>query len=268
VTTTNRVTSGGRSFRYLESGAGWPVVLVHAFPLNADMWRPQLRRTPSGFRFIAPDLRFFGESGGDPGDPPTMDDYAADIVGLLDALGIDRAVIGGLSMGGYVTFALFRAAPERFAAMVLADTRSQADTPAGRDARRTMTELVRSQGVGAVADQMLPKLLGDTTRRENAGVVDVVRQIIESNNADAIAGALHALMQRPDSTPDLGRVTFPTLIVVGEEDGLTPVADSQALHKAISRSHLVVIPGAGHLSSIEDADGFSRALEDFLRSNL
>jgi pimeloyl-ACP methyl ester carboxylesterase len=141
MTTTNRVTVGGRSVRYLENGAGWPVVLVHAFPLNAEMWRPQLRHVPAGFRFIAPDLRRFGESGGDPGDLPTMDDYAADIAGLLDALEIERAVIGGLSMGGYVTFALFRAAPERFAGMVLADTRSQADTPAARDGRRTMTEL-------------------------------------------------------------------------------------------------------------------------------
>ena len=267
MTTSNRVTVGGRSFRYLESGAGWPVVLVHAFPLNAEMWRPQLRRVPEGFRFIAPDLRGFGESAGDFAQLPTMDDYAADIAGLLDALEIERAVIGGLSMGGYVTFALFRDAPERFAGLVLADTRSPADTPAGRDGRRTMTELVRSQGVGAVADQMLPKLLGETTRRENPDIADLVRQVIESNTPNAVEGALHALMHRPDSTPDLGRITSPTLIVVGEEDGLTPTADSQALHKAISRSHLVVIPGAGHLSSIEDSDGFSRALEDFLRSN-
>jgi pimeloyl-ACP methyl ester carboxylesterase len=268
MTTTNRVTVGGRSFRYLEGGAGWPVVLVHAFPLNAEMWRPQLRRVPAGFRFIAPDLRFFGESGGDAAELPTVEDYAADIVDLLDALEIERAVIGGLSMGGYVTFALFRAAPERFAGVVLADTRPQADTPAGRDARRAMTELVRSQGVGAVAEQMLPKLLGDTTRRENPGIADLVRQVIVGNSPNAIEGALNAMRHRPDSTPDLARITCPTLVVVGEEDGLTPVADSQALHEAISRSHLVVIPGAGHLSSVEDADGFSRALEDFLRSNL
>jgi pimeloyl-ACP methyl ester carboxylesterase len=131
-----------------------------------------------------------------------------------------------------------------------------------------MTELVRSQGVGAVAEQMLPKLLGDTTRRENPGIADLVRQVIVGNSPNAIEGALNAMRHRPDSTPDLARITCPTLVVVGEEDGLTPVADSQALHEAISRSHLVVIPGAGHLSSVEDADGFSRALEDFLRSNL
>jgi pimeloyl-ACP methyl ester carboxylesterase len=95
-----------------------------------------------------------------------------------------------------------------------------------------------------------------------------VRQLIEGNNPNAIEGALNAMLHRPDSTPDLSRIASPTLIVVGEEDGLTPVADSEALHEAIARSHLVVIPGAGHLSNIEDAEGFSRALEDFLRSNL
>jgi 3-oxoadipate enol-lactonase len=268
MTTTNRVTVGGRSFRYLESGAGWPVVLIHAFPLNAEMWRPQLRLVPHGFRFIAPDLRSFGESDVEAAPLPTMDDYAADIGGLLDALEIERAVIGGLSMGGYVTFALFRAAPERFSGMLLADTRSQADTPAGRESRRTMSQLVLTEGTSAVADQMIPKLLGETTRREYPDIATLVRQVIEANHPAAIEGALNALMTRPDSTPDLGRIDCPTLIVVGSEDTLTPPADSQALHEAISRSHLVVVPAAGHLSSLEDAEGFSTALEDFLRSSI
>ena len=268
MTTTNRVTVGGRSLRYLESGTGWPVVLIHAFPLNAEMWRPQLRLVPDGFRFIAPDLRCFGESDVEAGPLPTMDDYAADIARLLDALEIERAVIGGLSMGGYVTFALFRSAPERFVGMVLADTRSLADTAAGREGRRAMSELVRTKGASAVADQMIPKLLSETTRRENPDIATLVRQVIEANHPTAIDGGLHALMHRPDSTPDLGRITCPTLIVVGEDDGVTPVADSQAMHKAISRSHLVVVPAAGHLSSLEDPEAFSRALEDFLRSNI
>lgn len=268
MTTTNRVTVGGRSIRFLESGAGWPVVLIHAFPLNAEMWRPQLRRVPDGFRFIAPDLRSFGESDVEAAPLPTMDDYAADIVGLLDALEIERGVIGGLSMGGYVTFALFRAAPERFSGMLLADTRSQADTPAGRESRRAMAQLVRTEGTSAIADQMIPKLLGETTRRENPDIATLVRQVIEANHPSAIEGALNALMTRPDSTPDLGRITCPTLIVVGSEDTLTPPTDSQALHKAISRSRSVVVPAAGHLSSLEDAEGFSKALEDFLKASI
>ena len=268
MTTTNRVTVGGRSIHYLESGAGWPVVLIHGFPLNAEMWQPQLRRVPKGFRFIAPDLRSFGESDVDAASLPTMGDYAADVIGLLDALEVERCVIGGLSMGGYVTFALFRAAPERFSGMLLADTRSQADTPAGRESRQAMAQVVRTEGVRAIADQMIPKLLGETTRRENPDIATLVRQVIEANPPSAIEGALNALMTRPDSTPDLGRIACPTLIVVGGEDTLTPPADSQALHEAISRSHYAVVPAVGHLSNLEDSEGFSRTLEDFLKSSI
>ena len=268
MTTMNRVTVGGRSIRYLESGAGWPVVLIHAFPLNAEMWRPQLRRVPNGFRFIAPDLRSFGESDVEAAPLPTMDDYAADVIGLLDALEIERGVIGGLSMGGYVTFALFRAAPERFSGMLLADTRSQADTPAGRESRLAMAQLLRTAGTTAIADQMIPKLLGETTRRESPDIATLVRQVIEANHPSAIEGGLNALMTRPDSTPDLGRIACPTLIVVGSEDTLTPPADSQALHKAIGRSHYAIIPAVGHLSNLEDSEGFSRTLEDFLQSSI
>ena len=266
--TEQRTRTSAGTTRYLEAGAGWPVVLIHAFPLSADMWRSQLERVPDGWRFIAPDLRGFGPGAEAPAAPPTMDDYAADVGSLLDALEIERGVIGGLSMGGYVTFALFRRAPERFSAMVLADTRSQADTPEGRTARRTMSELVRASGVGAVADQMLPKLLGETSRRERPELAGVVRGLIEANTTSAVDGALHAMLTRPDSTPDLPRISIPALVICGEEDVLTPPADSEALHRAISRSQLVLLPGAGHLSALEDADGFSVALVNFLGSNL
>ena len=117
--------------RWLESGAGWPVLLIHAFPLNAEMWRPQLDQVPDGWRFIAPDLRGFGGSRPSGAPVASLDDYAADLEVLLDHLKIDEAVMGGLSMGGYVTFALFRRAPDRFTGMLLADTRSQADTAGG-----------------------------------------------------------------------------------------------------------------------------------------
>src|SRR5262249_4658120 len=127
----SRATIDGRTVRYLDAGSGWPVVLIHAFPLNADMWRPQLERVPEGWRFIAPDLRGFGpDAVRDPGGV-TLDDMAADVAELLDFLGIDPAVIGGLSMGGYITLALFRRAPERFSGMILADTKAQGDTAEG-----------------------------------------------------------------------------------------------------------------------------------------
>jgi pimeloyl-ACP methyl ester carboxylesterase len=260
----------GRRVRYLVGGAGWPLVLLHAFPLSADMWRPQLDDPPEGWRCIAPDLRGFGGSAGDAaGSPPvTMDDYAADVEGLLNELEIERAVIGGVSMGGYVTFALFRQAPERFSGFVLADTRASADTPEGRQARRALSAVVNKDGASGVADQMVPKLLGETTRRERPAVEREVRRLISQNSVPAIDGAIHALMGRPDSTPDLARISTPTLVIVGEEDVVTPPSDSELLQRSISRSRLVLLPRTGHLSNVEAPDDFSRALSDFLSSNL
>src|SRR6478735_7609674 len=142
------LTTARGTCRVLDAGAGWPVLLIHAFPLSAEMWRPQLEAVPQGWRYVAPDLRGFGRSPAGQ-QPPTVDEYAADLESVLDALEIETAVIGGLSMGGYVTFALHRRAPDRFTSLVLADTKAEADTPEGRDARRTMSALVRARGVGA-----------------------------------------------------------------------------------------------------------------------
>jgi pimeloyl-ACP methyl ester carboxylesterase len=158
MTTRNTLALGDRRVSYLEAGAGASLVLLHAFPLAAEMWGPQLQSPPPGWRVVAPDLRGFGESAA--GTPArTLDDYADDVEALLSRLGLERAVIGGLSMGGYVTFALFRRRPDLFQGVVLADTRPQADTDEGRANRRKMQDLVRREGSRAVADQMLPTLL-------------------------------------------------------------------------------------------------------------
>jgi 3-oxoadipate enol-lactonase len=262
-----RARVGGRDVRFLDAGAGWPVVLIHAFPLNADMWRPQLERVPDGWRLLAPDLRGFGPEPAAAG-AFTLDDLAADVALFLDHLKIDRAVIGGLSMGGYVTLALFRRSPERFEGMVLADTKAEADTPEGCEGRRAMIELVRSRGAAAVADQMLPKLLSAVTRQREPDLVSSVRAMIESTSAEGIAGALDAMMGRPDSTRDLPRVSCPTLIVVGAHDELTPPAHARAMEQRIERSRVVVLPDAAHLSNLETPDAFSLALSDFLSSNM
>lgn len=260
-------SSGGRRIRYVEAGAGWVVVLLHAFPLSAAMWRPQLESVPDGFRFITPDFAGFG--GSTPLDAtPTMDAYAEDVVALMDHLEIERATIGGLSMGGYVTFALFRKARERFLGLVLANTRPQADTPEGLDGRRKMRQLVADRGVGAVADQMLPKLLGETSRRERPELERDVRSLIDANSAGGVTAAIDAMMQRPDSTPLLAKIGRPALILAGEEDTLIPRADAEAMDTAIARSRLVVLERAGHLSNMETPDAFSAALADFLTSNL
>lgn len=258
---------GGRRHAFLEAGAGWPVVLLHAFPLNADMWRPQLESPPDGWRFIAPDLRGFGRA--EPPDGPiSMSDYAADVLSLMDGLELDDAVIGGLSMGGYVAFEMYRLEPNRFSRMLLADTRPQPDTPQGLEGRVRLRDVLARAGAAGVAAQMLPKLLGEGTRRERPDIVRQVESMIESGSPEAIDAAIVALMGRPDSTPGLDAISCPTLIVVGEHDEITPPADAEAMQHAIRRSTLSMIAGAGHLSSLEQPDVFSRGLHDFLISHV
>jgi 3-oxoadipate enol-lactonase len=272
---------GGRRHAFLEAGAGWPVILLHGFALNAEMWRPQLERVPEGWRFIAPDLRGFGRSLPPSGPitqtdsrlPPSggrtsMDDYAADVLSLMDALELDNAVIGGLSMGGYVAFAMYRLAPARFTAMVLVDTRSQADTPQVRDGRLHLREVLAKDGPAGVAVETLPKLLGETTRRERPEIVQQTRALIESASPEAIEAAIGAMMARPDSTPGLDAISCATLVIVGELDEIAPMVEAEAMQRAIRRSTLSVIPGAGHLSCLEQPDVFSRGLRDFLLSSL
>jgi 3-oxoadipate enol-lactonase len=253
------VTLDGRRVRYLAAGSGWPVVFLHAFPLNADMWRPQLARVPEGFRFVAPDL---------PGARPSLDAAARDVMAMLDELRIDSAVIAGLSMGGYLAFALYRLAPERFDGLVLADTRPQADTADGRAGRLAMIDLVKRGGAAAVADQMLPKLLGETTRRERPSVVSDVRRLIEATSTETMTAMIQAMLDRPDSTNDVRRVTCPALVLAGEEDAITPPADASAMSRLIPRSLNVVLPRAGHLSNMEAPDDFSLALADFLTARM
>src|SRR6187551_3185887 len=185
--------------RYLEAAAAGSerprgtLLLIHAFPLNARMWEPQLALAANGWRVIVPQLR--GMDGGSTDQAATsMDEHAGDIVDLLDALHVEDAVVGGLSMGGYVAFALVRHAARYIRGLVLADTRPQADTPEGVEGRRKMLALVKDKGPGAVADEMIPKLLGEHTRRTRPDVAQTVRALILSSSADAIANAITALM--------------------------------------------------------------------------
>lgn len=259
--------SAGR-LRYLEAQPSRSVrrrgtlLLLHAFPLNARMWEPQLSLAEHGWHVIAPHYR--GMDGVDDQPAAAVDDYAADVFDLLDSLHIDEAVIGGLSMGGYVAFALFRHAPRYFQGLVLADTRSQADTPEAVEGRKRLLAVAREKGPAAVADEMLPKLLGETTRRENPALVERVRALILSSSSAGITGAITSLMTRPDSTPLLSSIHCPSLIVVGDEDMLTPPAMSRDLQRGIAGSELAVIRKAGHLSSLEQPAAFNAELARFL----
>jgi pimeloyl-ACP methyl ester carboxylesterase len=216
-----------------------------------------------GWRVLAPQLRGFD---GPPADPVaiSMDDYAGDVIDLLDALHIEQAVIGGLSMGGYITLAMFRHAPRYFRGMILADTRAQGDTPDGIEGRKRMIQLVRDKGPSAAADEMLPKLVGQSTRAGRPEVVEEVRSLILSNATETIAGALTALMTRPDSTPLLSTIHCPTLVLVGDEDAITPPALSEEIKQGIGHAELVVVPGAGHMSNMEQPAAFNLAVARFL----
>lgn len=252
---------GGRRVRYLEAGSGWPVLLLHAFPLNAHLWTPQLERAPDGFWFIAPDVR--ARDGAE-----TIDEMAADVLRLADHLEIERAVIGGISMGGYVTFAAYRQAPDRFVGMLLANTRSAADTPDARRTRDRLIALARDKGPSAVVDDMMPKLLGATTLRERVDVQAQVRQIAGSSTAESIAGALVAMKSRADVSDMLERISCATLVIGADEDTATPLDEVERMQLRIPRSRLVILRGAGHLSNLEAPEDFSRALTDFLVSRM
>jgi 3-oxoadipate enol-lactonase len=258
------VAIGGRSTRYLDAGSGRPLILIHAFPLHAEMWRPQLERVPEGWRFLAPDLRGFGGTAAGAAPAATMDDHANDVLGLMNVLEIQDAVIAGLSLGGYIAFALFRLALSRLRGLILADTRPQPDSPDGIRNRRAMLELFKAKGVRAMAGDLVPKLVGETSRRERPHVVAAVGALIEGLAPDAIESGVQALIARPDSTPDLDRIRCPTLVIVGEEDTITPLADAETMHRTIDGSTLAVLRRAGHLSNLEVPDAFSAAMSTFL----
>ena len=260
---TDHYTTAGRRQRYLHTGTGQPVVLIHAFPLSADMWLPQLQAPPPGWRLVAPDLRGFRGPSSD-ADPSavgrtTLDDYARDVIALLDHLQIDRAVVGGCSMGGYVTFAVWRLAPDRVRGVVLANTRPQADSDEGRAKRGEMLALLEREGPAGVASEMLPKLLGRTSHASRPEVVSRVRQLVEANPADAIGAAIGALRDRPDSTALLPGIDVPSLVIAGDEDTLIPREAADQMFDALPDAHLCVIGNAGHLASLEVPEVFNKA---------
>ena len=261
---------GGRLISYLDAGppaAGSPrgtLVLLHAFPLSAEMWEPQLASAPAGWRVVAPDVAGFGQSFPVPATA-TFEDDARDVVALLDHLGVAEAVVGGLSMGGYIAFALARLAPGRLRGLVLADTRAEADSDDARRSRQEMLGTVRRGGTAAVLEGMLPRLLGRTTLGSRPGVVARVREIGLRQPAEAVRAAIHRLMGRPDSVPLLGAIRCPVLVVAGSEDVITAPEVARGLQARIPSADLVILDGAGHLSSLERPEAFTDALARFLR---
>lgn len=260
---TQSLVLDGVRIAFETRGAGLPVVFLHGFPLNRRMWDPQLTALSSQAHLIAVDLRGHGES-----DAPlwryTMDRFGDDVVAVLDHLRVAQAVVVGLSMGGYVALSMMRRHADRVRALVLTDTKAQADTEQGRVGRFQMAQAAHRNGAGAVADAMLPKLLAPETHREQPTLVRHVRSMIEGMAVSGIAGDLMAMADRPDSVPLLSTIRCPTLVIVGESDQATPVPDAQLMADTIPGAQLAIIPRAGHLPNLETPQPFNDRLGRFL----
>ena len=248
---------------YTDTGAGRPVVLIHGYPFTRTLWNEQIAVLSESYRVIAPDLRGFGESDSSDG-PSTMNRMAQDVATFLDHLGIPRATIGGLSMGGYVALAFYKQFASRVRALILADTRAQADTEEAKQTREQQAEKALAEGMAGIADAMLPKLLTPETVSKRPEIVKRVRDMMLKTKSDGAAAALRGMAVRDDQTSLLSKITVPTLIIVGSEDAITPVADSEKMNQAIAGSRLVVLENAGHVSNLERTEEFNEALLDFL----
>jgi 3-oxoadipate enol-lactonase len=257
-----RVELGTRGVAYDDAGEGRPVLFVHGFPHHRKLWAPQLRALAGHTRAMALDLPGFGES--DMPEKFSIDGWANGLARLLDALDLERAIIAGLSMGGYVALAFWRLHRARVLALVLADTRAGADSDEGKQKRRETIELARNEGPTAVARALLPGMVGKSTREREPSVVAMMRAMLESASVDSIVGASEAMINRPDATSVLPTIDVPTLIIVGEEDVLTPPKESRAMHGAIPGSRLEIIPGAGHVSNVERPAAFNQVLTEFI----
>jgi 3-oxoadipate enol-lactonase len=260
-----KATIAGTPVSHDVRGDGPPVLFLHAFPLDLTMWDAQAKALAATHRVVRFDARGFG--GTPPGDGLlTMERIADDAVALLDHLGLSKAVVCGLSMGGYAAFALVRRHPDRLRGLVLADTRTAPDSPEARRARSAQAETVRREGPAGIAEGFLQKALGPTTLKERPEVVARVREMVLSAPARGVVDALAGLASRGDSTPTLREIRVPTLVVCGAEDGLTPPADAEAIHRGVPGSTLAILPKAGHLSALEDPAAFDAALAGFLRT--
>ena len=253
---------GDTEIGYDDIGSGLPVVFLHAFPLNRTMWEPQIGALVAECRCIPIDFRGFGDSAACP--PYSVDQYADDVIGVLDALQIERAVFVGLSLGGYVAFSLWRRYAKRVRGLVLADTRASADVVETIARRRELIQVAQTQGSAAVANMQIAGLMGKTTRDKRHDLYDAAHRSMSQAPVDAIIGALEAMIDRADSTETLATIDVPTLIIVGDEDVLTPAKEARTIQAGIPGSRLEILQQAGHLSNVERPASFNTVVSEFL----
>jgi pimeloyl-ACP methyl ester carboxylesterase len=248
-----------------QVGVGRPVVLLHAFPLSSDLFKPQLAALAPFARILTPDLPGFGNT---PllAQNPTVDTVADALAQTLDNREVREPIIlGGVSMGGYVTFAFARKYPHRVAGLILANTRAEADDEVARNNREKMLAAIPTQSASEIVRSMIPRLLGAATQAERPDIVAEVARMGSVQRLEGIAAAVRMLRDRPDSTANLAEIRVPTLIVVGTEDILTPPPLAEKMASEIQGAKLVKIEKAGHLANLEQAERFNEAVIAFLQ---
>jgi 3-oxoadipate enol-lactonase len=253
------------SMEYSVEGprTGVPIVLIHGFPFSKAMWKPQVDALKKSYYVITYDIRGHGQS--DAGDGQySVEYFVDDLFGLLDHLKISSAVLVGLSMGGYIALRAHERSPERVRALVLCDTRSEADGNEGKVKRAQQAKIVKTGGMKKFSEPFLKGVFCERTFETKPDAVEMIRNVIETTSPAAVAGTLIALAGRTDSTPSLFTIKIPTLILVGQHDSITPPSASYAMKEKIPHGELHVISQSGHLSSLENPEMFNTHLVKFL----
>ena len=259
------VQTNGIDTAYTDQGQGDgpPVVLIHGFPYNKSMWDDQVAVLSGSHRVITYDLRGHGESGAT-SETYTMEMLAEDLHVLIEELSLGEVVLGGFSMGGYVALAFAAAYPEHLDSLMLLDTRHLPDSEQAAEGRENLAKQVEADGVEGVAAGLPARMLTEATVNGRPEVAAKASDMIRAASPAGVAGAARGMAVRPDQTNTLGSIHVPTLIVVGDQDAITPPADAQAMADAIYNSTLVTIADASHLSNLDKPDEFNKALVDFL----
>lgn len=248
---------------YTDVGSGQPIVLIHAFPTDQRLWKPQQDDLKSNFRVITLDLQGFGHADSADGNAITMAEYAEDVKLVLDRLHIQNAVIGGESMGGYIALAFLQKYPAAVNGLILSDTQSIADSPEIKDKREASARDVLDHGTKGLLDGFMTKALSPDAAES---VKQNLRNIVDVQSANAIASALRGMALRSDTSDVLATTNIPVLIITGEKDVLILPQQSVDMHRLLKNSKLVVIPNAGHLSSLEQPTAWNQAVTDYVLS--
>lgn len=255
---------GGLELACDDVGSGMPLLFIHGWPHDRSLWAAQLSGLQTQARCIAPDLRGFGDSSVAP--PFSIDQYADDLAALMAMLGIERAIVCGLSMGGYVAMSMLRRHRSLVRGLILASTRATADTPEAREKRMKLIAYVGEQGVEALAARQLKAMVGDTTFTSRPDVLEALRFMMAEAPSEGVVGGLRAMADRRDSTDLLSGIDFPTLVVSGAEDTFTVPDEMRGLADAIPGSRLEVIRGGGHVCPYEKPAAFNHVVAEYLAS--